>query len=595
MDPYRLLVDSVCARNRRAAALAGLGAWIVLGGACNSDVAAIGLVMRAPQGLLDQATAVTLRVADGAEVGCSPSGSMQGTPSEESLQSFSLDRGGCASGATWCKTITLDKDGSTKIFAVTATGAGGVMAEGCSTAVVDQDPLEVQVKVQRYAPPKCCGDGVLQVGEQCDPGAGAPGCAGELGLPGCPGMNADDVCDCDCVGKEILLPIDNGGAPNLTPGPARTKGELGLAFAGGAGNDYASGLRAVFTDIDTSSSLSAPDINLRLLDANLHAYGPPLPASASKQLRLPQCASMTTVNGPVNTQKTPAIAMVRSDVTTVVYASDQEQVLQFDVYLSAQLALPCAESLPVRVNVARDQSCEGPDVARGPDGGALVVWTDAGTLRGRIWSFDGVSAGTFTPADVDLVLGQATAGTARAAGWAAGAGGWVVAYEAGGNVWLETVSTTGAVGVPQQVNAVNEGAQPDVAALPDGRFVVVWRSGSQIFFQRFDAALQRVVGDQDQPLGVSSPPGWSPAGAFAAAWAADDGSVWARYLGGSSGFAYNGVTGQNDDFRASHPTIAGLRAKPAIAMGGAGWVAIGWQDDSDVHPGVFVRRFPLPQ
>jgi hypothetical protein len=323
----------------------------------------------------------------------------------------------------------------------------------------------------------------------------------------------------------------------------------------------------------------------------------------TKQLRLPQCSAMTNATGRTNTQRTPSIARVGSDVTTVVYATDQEQPLQYDVYVSALLGAPCADSLPARVNVARDQACEGPDVGGGPDGTALVVWTDAGALRGRIWTFDGTSAGTYTPTAADLGLGQATAGTARVAGWPAGAGGWAVVYEASGNVWLETVSTDGTPSAPEQVNAVNEAAEPDVAALPDGRFAVVWRSGGQIYVQRFDASLERVAGDQDQPLNISSPPGWSPVvagtdnagGAFAVAWAADDGSVWARYLGGSSGFAYNGVTGQNDDFIASDPRTVGLRRRPAIAIGGAGWVAIGWQDDSDGRPGVFVRRFPLPQ
>ena len=591
MHRNRLGVGSRSTRTRAALGLAGLTASVVLGGACSSGVASIGLVMRAPQGLLDQATAVSLRVADSADVDCAPDGSMQGTPSADTLQSFSLDHGGCSSGASWCKTITLDQDGATKVFAVTVTGAGGVTGVGCTKAAVDQDPLEVRITVHRYNAPACCGDGVVQVGEQCDTGTG----------PNCTGMPADDVCSADCLGLEILLSIDNGGSPNLTNGPPRSKGELGLAFAGASGGELANGLRAVFTDTDAATHSTPPDINARLLTADLHGYVPPSPVSLSKQLRLPQCSSVTTPNGPIHTQQTPAIAMVRGDLMAVVYASDQNQVTKFDVFLSAQEAVGCANNAPVQVNHdVPAQSCDHPDVARGPDGSALVAWTDGGNLRGRLVTFNAGAVAAFQPADTDLGLGQATAGTARVAGWASG---WVVVYEANGNVWLETVSTSGAVGVPQQVNAVNEGAQPDVAALSDGRLGVVWRSGGGIYFQRFDNALQRVAGDQDGALGVWSPPGWNPVvagtdnagGAFAVAWAANDGTVWSRYLGGSSGFAYNGVSGQNDDFLASHPAIQGVRNQPAIAIGGNGWVAIGWQDDSDGHPGVFVRRFPLPQ
>ena len=39
---------------------------------------------------------------------------------------------------------------------------------------------------------------------------------------------------------------------------------------------------------------------------------------------------------------------------------------------------------------------------------------------------------------------------------------------------------------------------------------------------------------------------------------------------------------------------SGMRTGPAVAIGGAGFVAIGWQDDSPTHFGVYVRRFPLP-
>ena len=39
--------------------------------------------------------------------------------------------------------------------------------------------------------------------------------------------------------------------------------------------------------------------------------------------------------------------------------------------------------------------------------------------------------------------------------------------------------------------------------------------------------------------------------------------------------------------------VARLRAWQR-KLHGAGYVAIGWQDASPAHPGVFVRRFPLP-
>ena len=54
------------------------------------------------------------------------------------------------------------------------------------------------------------------------------------------------------------------------------------------------------------------------------------------------------------------------------------------------------------------------------------------------------------------------------------------------------------------------------------------------------------------------------------------------------------MNGQNTDFVANIAGEVGQRVKPVAAIGGAGFLAIGWQDASASQPGVFVRRFPLP-
>jgi hypothetical protein len=79
---------------------------------------------------------------------------------------------------------------------------------------------------------------------------------------------------------------------------------------------------------------------------------------------------------------------------------------------------------------------------------------------------------------------------------------------------------------------------------------------------------------------------------YLAAWQSDA-SVRARFFGAASGFLYNPVDGQNGDFQAS-PAEPGARARPAVAVGGNSHVAIGWEDQSVEHTGVWVRRFPLP-
>jgi len=579
-------------------AVACLGA-AALAGACSQDVAAIGLTMRAPQGLLDDATAVDLEVMDASGASCEPDGSITGQRSD--VQTFAMERSGCASGAIWCKQITLDQDDSTKIFAVTAREGQVVTGRGCAEAVIDQDPVEVSITIQRYFPPKCCNDGELQVGEQCDTGVQATtDCAGNPGEPLCLGIVADDVCECDCTAREILLSIDNLSPPALGNGSVDDKAELALAFSGTAG-ERAGALRAVFTDFN--SGTIEPDINLRMLQDDLYPFTDhPL----SNQLRLPLCSDPATQNSPPLTQHQPQIARISNSLLAVVYASDQAATTHHDIYLSAQGIFGCAEAAPLRVNYTQLDSCEHPDVAKADDSHALVVWGDQGQLRGRIWGTDG----TLTPVDADLTIASIEPGQRpRVAG---SSSGWVVAYSSQGNVFTKNVTLTGNIAVdPVQVNTSAEGVQdqPDVAMLPDSSYIVVWHSAGRVFFQRYHGAGSAYQDDQVNPLSVNSPGASQPAvagsaettsaGFYAVAWLAGDGSVWGRFVNAEEGFGYNSVTGQNDDFIASHPVVSGdaggQRNQPAIAVGGAGFVAIGWQDRHPNHPGVYVRRFPLPE
>jgi hypothetical protein len=148
--------------------------------------------------------------------------------------------------------------------------------------------------------------------------------------------------------------------------------------------------------------------------------------------------------------------------------------------------------------------------------------------------------------------------------------------------------------------------QPDIASLDDGRMVVAWRSNTDIFMQRFDKSGSPLAGDQESPVStVSTGDQANPAVAasvgigefYVVAWEhAPDSTIHARLLGANGGFLFNSVSGQNDDFDATHPAFTGkgVRKAPAVAIGGGGFVAIGWQDDSTDHAGVFVRRFPQP-
>lgn len=572
-----------------------------------APVSRIGLVMRAPQGLLDEATSVTLSVFPADQASCDAgSGHVSRIPEGDDTQQFSLDRAGCPAGVAWCKDIELEQGDDPQMFAVVAQGAGRILAEGCVAAAVDQDPLEVTIKVQRYNPPPCCGDGALQSGEQCDSGP-APMASAE-----CPGTTADEVCAADCLANEILLSINNTAPPEITAGPPGSKAQLSMGFLPGV-DKTANTLRAVFQNSDPATSKTT-DINIRFLSEDLTTIASSVPLS--QQLRLPLDCGDLDGDGDTGVQRTPSIAQIGADLTGVVYASDQEMGGTFETWLVVHTLDGCRQSCdpadtaclalysPIQVSLPGvTPGVEDPDLAGGPSDAALAVWSRNGRVFGRIWR----TSGDLVPAAAEIEIAPAGS-RPRVAGTASG---WTVVYQGSGNgdgdgVFLRTIDLDGAVGGELRVNARPEGLQdqPDLAQLPDGRSIVVWRSAGDIFFQRYDAAGAPLPGDQDAPLNTTTAgeqltPAVTAAGAlgdfYAVAWEHQDGGkVYARFPGADGGFRFNSVTGQNDDFEASHPRVAGLRHLPAVAIGGRGYVAVGWQDERQDAPGVYVRRFPLP-
>jgi hypothetical protein len=210
---------------------------------------------------------------------------------------------------------------------------------------------------------------------------------------------------------------------------------------------------------------------------------------------------------------------------------------------------------------------------------------------------------------------------ARVAGFAGTSmGNYVVVYQGAGQgdqdgVFIRQVDPFGAVTNPVLVNAVTTGVQdqPNVAMLSDGTTVVVWRSGGNIFFQRFDANLTPLVpSDQTNPLNTTGtmdgtmhqhPVIAGANGFFVVAWEmpstiAGKGDIAARFVGALSNFGYNSVSGQHDEFFATDQTLntqatpVGDRHNPAVSM--SSFVAIGWEDRDPANAGIYVRRFPPP-
>lgn len=576
-------------RRTRLLVIGLLPAAPLVAAACSEASVPIGLVMIAPQAIQD-AESVDLFVFEAGDIACNGDGTIGGEMPETAAK-FPLSNEGCGDGLAWCAEVEVERTDKPTMFAAVAKAQGQTTLQGCTVTPVNQDPLEVTIEMKQFLEPACCGDGKLQPGEQCDPG----------GLAQCGEVPPDEVCFANCTTAEVLLSTPGAVKPLLLNDPA-TKSELAMAFCPGNAQ-LGTALRTLFRSQDSKSN-GGSDIHLRVMTPDGYTVVTPQPLSLQMRLPMPCWDPYETAEAGV--EQSPAIAPVAQDSTLMVYASNIQLMSSSDVYLIEHTEDVCAD-VPLNQNPAiqlsKTESTPGaitPDVARGPEGSALVVWNQKGQIVGRLWK-----SGVLTPDPVDAPIPIGTGALPKVAG---NGSGWVVVYQGGSagaeDILARSVSLDGTPGPEAVVNGDTGGAQvtPDVAMLDDGSYVIVWASAGDIFFQRFTAAGP-VVGDQDAPLNddldgqgsQSSPAVGAPltgGGFFAAAWENDNGTISARYLGKSGGFLFNAHDGRSTSFPASHLGIQGARHKPAVAIGSH--VVFGWQDDSIEHPGVYIRRFPLP-
>lgn len=549
-----------------------------LAASCNAPRGAdLGLSMSAPQGLLDSASDVKLYIFAAKDHACDPATGHAGDTAGTKPTTLVKDK--CGAG-TWCADdITLDQDGSTKTFYVEVTDANATrLAEGCTTEKIDQDPLEVSIKIVRYVVPGCCGNGSVEIGELCDNG----------GSPTCGGTMASEVCAADCSAAEIPLDYKTGGAGHA-PGD-----ETGVALSFATGNgQLTNGLRAAFQD-KAPGSPNIPDVDIRFMKSDLTTVTSP--ALQSGPLRIPLNCAAPSGPGEARQNFEPQIATLGGTTSAVVFTGDKATPQNFDIYVSLlDDKQGCATKAALLVN-GTPSGCSHPDVAEGPGSEGLIVWAQGGNVKARTVD----ASGTFG-AELSVAPGK----DPRVAGTP---GGWLVVYEGAGGgdddgILVRSISSAGIVGSETLVNSKTGGVQDqaDIATQSDGRSVVVFHSEGDVYFQRYDSAGTAVSGDQAGPIhAIADGEQANPAASagtndfFVVAWE-DGGSIRARYLGSSSGFVFNDVDGQNTDFLASSPGIAGDRHKPAVAYGGDGYVVFAWDDQSAGHPGVFASRFPTPQ
>ncbi|HNS97580.1 MAG TPA: hypothetical protein PLJ27_17045 [Polyangiaceae bacterium] len=567
------------------------------------QVSGIGVRLNSPRTLLDGVDTVTLSIVDAHELGvvCSENSGLVTVgelksgllsidlQAQEEVVKVPLSRtmpngAPCPNQGVFCSDeITLPTDPS-KLLVFQAEGRAGTtpVAVGCTTAAVNSDPFYVNLSMFRYVKPAICGNGSLEVGEQCERGE----------------INCDDLCRT----VEFLISTDHEGPSNqrIENAPPGSKQGVRMAWSHAPQAANPSPLHLVFGDTNYGKTGTGPEINYRQLGQ--HAEPIEYPPLLSSQIRLPLLGAKTPgFDQRPRTQAAAAIGLMSDGSFVVAYEDDRLSTgpnISFTP-ISMDASLPRSDE--VSINTLGVDASGSPAVAGGPTDRALVAWVDqAGRrIRARIWAVTGWISSSET------TLSAQEGDSPRIAGWNEG---WVVVWHGrskqdNDDIMAVRISQTGEVGAPFSVNTETKDVQqqPDVAALPTGEVAVVWNSAGRIFLQRFDASGQPIAGDQSAPVNDDSAMGENPAiaasplaaGFFAISWQTAAG-IRARLIDRSGDYLPNAVDGQTGSFLVNRDDVNGMRSHPSVAIGGAGHIVFAWEDSAADHSGIYARRFPLP-
>jgi hypothetical protein len=539
----------------------------------------------APRGLLDRVTALTVTVYENAT--CDDTKGATTKDSANQIAQSTLGSAGCAAGVKFCGDLKIDKSDTPRVFEAIGKNADQQIATGCATATIDQDAQPLAIKMFRYLTPAQCGNGIVEPTETCD----------QAGNP---------ICD-NCQTTEILLSqgsTQNGTSPTAAPGDKTSP-----FFLWPTGTQQNGWFYAFYTDVKTGASNNT-DVAMRVMGDDLTPVAaPPAPVSFSLgALFLPNGTNGGALppQPATRSQAMPQAAILGGKIWVAFQDDDSPGANGQDIHARSMDGRGSADQGTTALGVngtngTGEPNIQGaPSIAAGGGGKLFVAWEDtgAGKIAGR----------TITPPSTlgsqnDISTGNGNTHVSLAAT----ASGWVAVWQSGNTIRMRAISADGTPSGGEET--VNEGSanaeKPSVASLADGRFLVAWSGGGDIFVQRFDAKGGKIAGDQtaqvndtvkdgiqsSATVGATSAGG----GSYVVAWLDEtSGHVRARNLGGSSGFLFNNVDGQAGEYQASRADSR-KRAHPVVASGGASpFVAIGWEDNTGSGAGIVGRRFPLP-
>jgi hypothetical protein len=590
-----------------------------------------------PKGIINQLMTISVSVYPSMTDGGSPitcttnglnTGQVTGTLLATSLVTTSSASGMCASGAARCfKLNALPQSSIPDVFAVTGFKDIAMtipLAYGCATATLtpttDGGDTTVSVNIT-LNPVQICGDGMVEAPETCDPPDGA-------------------ACSSTCQTAPILLSTGSGAAGSITvtgvPGDKQDP-----SFLWPPGSDFF----AFFTD---KSDPGQTEISMRILDGSFTDTTSSV-VTKTESIYIPdELATSSTAFPPpaeADDHKQPAAAQTGSGqnvLTHVVFADDSGGsyaiVLRtMDASLDAQQANPC----PVSDSSAGESGAlTSPAIAaNGSD--LFIAWQDdSGRIYGRTYTpATGGGCGTLGT-QVQLSSGTTNSHVSLAGGVSVGKkpAGWVATWQNGTDIELRPITATGTfLAVNGDALAIQTGSHqansPTVASIPSGLtnaggFAVAWAdvfaSGAPtIFAERFGSGTTELDMTPSQ-VSVSANGGeltpviaasGALGGSYVVAWVDSGGSqeVRARLLAGTAGslatqsgtgtgYLENTIDATTGEFVVSdvYPATMSTRTRtsPTVAVGGSGYMAFGWADNTSSGAvgtvGIFGRQFPLP-
>jgi len=568
---------------------ASFAAFIAIATACASERDAprvrVSTNLITPKALLSGAKALAINVYDeSAAITCDPKTGLTDANADTAILTSATLGTTCDDGAAFCGDLSVPIDSTTRTFEAIATKSdGSKLAVGCATAVIDKAEVALDLKMLRYIAPAKCGNGKLEPTEQCE----SPG---------------TKRCSASCQSLEFEISAPTQGGATAAEGDKYEPFFLWPAATAEAGQ-----LFALYTD-RTPGQL---DIGLRILSDDLSPVATPAELT-SNSIFLPN-GSPFPPSAAAKNQSTPAAARIGT-TTYVVFQDDATSgVNGVDIHLrSIDSTFTSAQgATPIGINGASGGGevnvQSHPRVASGANGKLFIVWQNEGA-SGKIYGRTFIPTGSVLGNQQELSSGTSNISPDVCAT----PNGFIATWQSGADIKVRVVGSDGTpAGADQTVNDLpsSTDAHPQIAALEDGRFAVVWVSGTQgkgdIYVQRFSENGKKISGDQSAPVNdlVSNGDQVAPViaamsaldGSYALAWLdSSSGNIRARLLGGTGSYVFNNVDGTSSEFAVTKGSGT-PRKTPVVAVGGADpTLLIGWEDASESGFGIFGRTFPLP-